>query len=127
MHRGLGFILTHTVAQSAVIADRLVLSGSRSQLCTSSCFPGSQFHHVLLQDGTTPVYMASQDGHIEVLRVLVDCKADINRPYEVPFLLWHAVHCDRPCAVFVWFALLPPQDGTRRDRVLEGVYVAQWW
>jgi hypothetical protein len=51
--------------------------------------PGPYSHRVPLQDGTTPVYVASQEGHTDVLRVLVNCKADINQPDEVTFLLSH--------------------------------------
>ena len=39
---------------------------------------------VFVQDGTTPIYMAAQDGHVDTVRVLVESKADVNAADSVP-------------------------------------------
>jgi hypothetical protein len=80
--------------------------------------PGSEYDRVLLQDGTTPVYIASQNGHVDVLRVLVDCKADVNRATEVTFFLSHTVSTAIALAPFVCVSpLIPRGDWTGCDRV----------
>jgi ankyrin repeat protein len=40
-----------------------------------------------LQNGTTPIYLASQKGHTDVLQLLIDARADVNQPNKVTFLL----------------------------------------
>ena len=37
----------------------------------------------LLQDGTTPLYMASQEGHEGVVKLLLDNGANVNQQDEV--------------------------------------------
>jgi hypothetical protein len=40
-----------------------------------------------LQDGATPVCIASEQGLTDVLQLLIDAKADVNQPNNVTFLL----------------------------------------
>ena len=43
--------------------------------------------HPLSQDGVTGLYKAAQNGHLEVVRLLLDSRADPNRADEVASLL----------------------------------------
>ena len=38
-----------------------------------------------LQDNTTPIWIASQNGHLPVVEHLIAAKADINTPDEVGY------------------------------------------
>ena len=40
-----------------------------------------------LQDGTTPLWAACQDGHLQVVKYLIEAKADVNYPDKVVYLL----------------------------------------
>ena len=47
-------------------------------------------HHRARQDGTTGLILASMNGHVEVVRLLLDSKADANladevQPHHAPF------------------------------------------
>ncbi len=43
----------------------------------------TSFPFFLSQDGTTPVYMAAENGHTEALRVLIGAGGDLNKAIEV--------------------------------------------
>jgi hypothetical protein len=74
-----------------------------NQCCSWEWCPGSESDRVLLQDGATPVCIASETGHVDVLRVLVDCKADVNRAKEVTFFLSRTVSTTISLALLVVF------------------------
>jgi ankyrin repeat protein len=38
---------------------------------------------VLLQEGVTPIYLAAEAGHLEIVRVLLKAGADFNAPQQV--------------------------------------------
>ena len=38
---------------------------------------------VFMQDGSTPLYLASQEGHTDVVSVLIDRGATVNFPNQV--------------------------------------------
>jgi hypothetical protein len=64
-------------------------------------------HHVW-QDGFTGLYLASQNGHREVVRLLLDSKADANLADKVhPFSLpadWLSTHINTSAyiSIFQW-------------------------
>ncbi len=37
----------------------------------------------MLQDGCTPLYIASKTGHVEVVKALLDTGANTDTPYKV--------------------------------------------
>ena len=39
--------------------------------------------HYLSQDGTTPLFIASQEGHSDIVTILIRSGANINIPHEV--------------------------------------------
>ena len=49
-----------------------------------------------LQDGTTPLWIACQEGHLRVVEHLITMKADVNIPDEVGYLL--CITTARNCA-----------------------------
>ena len=42
----------------------------------------------LMQDGATPLFIASQEGHLEVVQLLLEAKADVNLQKEVSSLIF---------------------------------------
>ena len=43
---------------------------------------------MLLQDGITPLYMASQNGHETVVKLLLDGGSDVNKAMDVSNNPW---------------------------------------
>ena len=41
-------------------------------------------HHRAPQDGTTGLFLASQNGHLEAVRLLLESRADVSLADEVP-------------------------------------------
>ena len=39
-----------------------------------------------LQDGAAPLFVACQNGHLPVVKCLIEAKADVNTPTEVGYL-----------------------------------------
>ena len=60
-----------------------------------------EFNWALNKDGVTPLYMAAQNGHLEVVRSLVQAGAAVNQvsPPVLP-----KTHTFRPCT----FSISPP-------------------
>ncbi len=54
----------------------MIVSRSISSICTPHPSP---------QDGCTGLYMAAQKGHLASVRLLLDARADVNRPGAVRF------------------------------------------
>ena len=48
--------------------------------------------HLTLQDGRTALLMASQEGKVECVEMLLDSGADINMQTEVSGVIKHCVH-----------------------------------
>ena len=48
--------------------------------------------HLTLQDGRTALLMASQEGKVECVEMLLDRGADINMLTEVSGIIIHCVH-----------------------------------
>ena len=52
-----------------------------------------------MQDGVTPLYMACQEGHVDIVEILIQAGADIHEAItEVfnskgEFLMKHGTHC----------------------------------
>ena len=40
-----------------------------------------------LQDGAAPLFVACQNGHLPVVKCLIETKADVNTPTKVGYLL----------------------------------------
>ena len=51
--------------------------------CMSSCNIFMYVVYHIQQDGTTPLYIAALNGHIEVLKYLVSCGAVIDKADKV--------------------------------------------
>ena len=49
----------------------------------------SWFIHSVIQNGTSPLFIASQEGHMEVVDVLVKNGAAINQPKNIGRNLWY--------------------------------------
>ena len=64
-------------------------------VCMHSC----EQYHILstMQGGRSPLYMASQEGHIEVVDILLTCGADPNLAWTVWGLL--CSFCNLMCSV----------------------------
>ena len=45
-----------------------------------------------LQDGTTPLYVACQEGHLTIVEQLIAAKADINHQRKVDPIWHHFMH-----------------------------------
>jgi len=47
------------------------------------CVTESVYYHILLQNGFTPLYMAAQEGHVDVVRTLLNKGANQQCTTEV--------------------------------------------
>ena len=66
----------------------LYRSGPAYQYCISKCMFYYTLYVLSLQIGETPLYEASRNGHTDVVRILMENKADPNISDEVrPFYM----------------------------------------
>lgn len=47
-----------------------------------------------LQDGTIPLWIACQNGHLPVVQYLIAANADVNHPDEVIYLTFNVHHSE---------------------------------
>ena len=57
------------------VGDSLNVGGNTASLSTLVCGP--------IQHGSSPLYVTAQQGHLEVLRVLLKGGADVNQATQV--------------------------------------------
>lgn len=56
-----------------------------------------------MQSGATPLYLASQEGHLHIVQFLVkDCTADVHLRAHDGMTVLHAAACGGHYAVVIW-------------------------
>ena len=71
------------------------------------CF--NAVHPITIQDGLSPLYVASQEGHTDVVDILVKAGADVNQAITVVCLFVNelGVHDAQICVYFKEIVFLP--------------------